>query len=96
MALDFQKINELISHNRISEAINLINDTLDSEPQNEAAWFWRGKLHWRMGNRRQAINDYTKAVDLNPHLVGDVLRIGHPPFLFHRQLHKGSGMEAAQ
>lgn len=66
MALDFQKINELISHNRISEAINLINDTLDSEPQNDAAWFWRGKLHWRMGNRRQAINDYTKAVDINP------------------------------
>lgn len=66
MALDFQKINELISHNRISEAINLINDTLDSEPQNESAWFWRGKLHWRMGNRRQAINDYTKAVEINP------------------------------
>lgn len=66
MALDFQKINELISHNRISEAINLINDVLDSEPQNDAAWFWRGKLHWRMGNRRQAINDYTKAVDINP------------------------------
>lgn len=66
MALDFQKINELISHNLTSEAINLVNDTIDSEPLNDNAWFWRGKLHWRMGNRRQAINDYNKAVELNP------------------------------
>lgn len=66
MALDFQKINELISHNRISEAINLITETINNEPLNDDAWFWRGKLHWRIGNRKQAINDYSKAIEINP------------------------------
>lgn len=61
-----QKINELITLNRIEEAIKELNEYIDAYPDNDEAFFMRGKLYWRMENKRQAMNDYNMAVEINP------------------------------
>ena len=62
----FQKIEELINENRPEDAITELNFALESEGNNDRLYFERGKLHWRMGNRAQAITDYEHAVAINP------------------------------
>lgn len=61
-----QKINELITQNRIKDAINELTDFIYLHQDCDEAYFLRGKLFWRLGDKRRAMNDYTYAVQLNP------------------------------
>lgn len=62
----FQKIEVLINENRLEEAILLLNNEIDTNKNNDKLFFSRGKIHWRLGNKAQAITDYEHAVDINP------------------------------
>ena len=62
----FQKIEELINQNRLEEAIISLNNAIEIDAYNDQLYFLRGKLHWRLGNRSQAITDYEHAVAINP------------------------------
>ena len=62
----FQKIEELINQNRLEEAIISLNNAIEIDANNDQLYFLRGKLHWRLGNRSQAITDYEHAVAINP------------------------------
>lgn len=61
-----QKINELIAENRLPEAVEALNCYIALNPEDDEACFLRGRVYWRMGDRRKAINDYAKAVEINP------------------------------
>ena len=61
-----QKIDDLITENRLQEAILSIDEQLKSNPENDELYFVRGRLFWRLGDRRRAINDYGRAVEINP------------------------------
>ena len=62
----FQKIEELINENRLNDALLLLNNEITQCQNNDKLYFTRGKLHWRLGNKPQAITDYEHAVDINP------------------------------
>ncbi len=62
----FQKIEELINENRLEEAILLLNNDIEQNKNNDKLYFTRGKIHWRLGNKSQAITDYEHAVAINP------------------------------
>lgn len=62
----FQKIEELINENRLEEALLLLNKKIEDDKNNDKAYFCRGKVYWKMGNKSQAITDYEHAVDINP------------------------------
>ena len=62
----FQKIEELINENRLNDALLLLNNEIPQSQNNDKLYFTRGKLHWRLGNKSQAITDYEHAVDINP------------------------------
>lgn len=62
----FQKIEELINENRLEEAILLLNNDIERNKNNDKLYFTRGKIHWRLGNKSQAITDYEHAVAINP------------------------------
>jgi tetratricopeptide (TPR) repeat protein len=62
----FQKIEELINENRVDDAIIALDLAIKSDADNDQLYFTRGKLHWRLGNRSQAITDYEHAVAINP------------------------------
>lgn len=61
-----QKINELITENKLHEALSALDECVKSNPECDEAWFMRGRVFWRLGDRRRAINDYARAVELNP------------------------------
>lgn len=48
------------------EAIAILDKIITQEPTNEGALIIRGLKHWSIGNRREAINDYLAALQLNP------------------------------
>lgn len=48
------------------EAISILNAYLENNPENEQAYILRGQKHWVLNHRREAINDYLKAVEINP------------------------------
>ena len=62
----FQKIEELINENRVDDAIIALDLAIKSDADNDKPYFTRGKMHWRLGNRSQAITDYEHAVAINP------------------------------
>lgn len=61
-----QKINELITLNRIKDAIIELNNFINDHQDCDEAYFLRGKLYWRLGDKRNAMNDYSRAAELNP------------------------------
>lgn len=60
------KILTLIKNNDLDGAIVELNKIIDADNYNSDAYFERGKLNWRLGRRREAINDYSRAAELNP------------------------------
>lgn len=48
------------------EAIYMLNDIIAKNPVNDEAYFLRGKKHWALNQYRLAINDFIKAVEINP------------------------------
>lgn len=48
------------------EAINLLNEYIVLYPASDEAYTLRGLQYWSLGNRSAAINDYLKALKLNP------------------------------
>ena len=61
-----QFIATQISQDKLSEALQLLNEYLLQHPDSDEALFMRGKLHWKLGNRSAATNDYAAASGLNP------------------------------
>ena len=87
----FQKIEELINENRLNDALLLLNNEITQSQNNDKLYFTRGKLHWRLGNKSQAITDYEHAVDINPdsparialHNARDVIAFFNPDLYNH-------------
>lgn len=61
-----QKIEELISQNRLDDALKEARDIVANDGDNDADYFAAGKLLWRMGHRGEAMEAYAKAVAINP------------------------------
>ncbi|MBQ9077868.1 MAG: tetratricopeptide repeat protein [Muribaculaceae bacterium] len=55
-----------MGENRLDEALSRLNEYIAGEPESDEAYFMRGKVYWRIGDKRQALNDYSRAVGLNP------------------------------
>lgn len=61
-----QNIDEIISAHEPAEAIAIISEHLVACPDDDDALYKRGKLYWKLGDRRNALNDYNAAVAINP------------------------------
>lgn len=48
------------------EAIEALDKLLGEDPDNEEAYILRGQKHWNLNHRKDAINDYLSAIQLNP------------------------------
>lgn len=61
-----QNIATLIEQDRLDEAITLLNRAITAAPDDDTLLFTRGRLHWRLGNRAEAMADYARAAELRP------------------------------
>ena len=57
---------QLISENRLHEAIKELDRLIEATPDDDALLFARGKGKWRVGDHAGATGDYAKASLINP------------------------------
>lgn len=50
----------------VSLKLQMLSERLEQDSEDEEALIERGRLHWSLGNRSEAINDYLAAQKLNP------------------------------
>ena len=55
------------------EAIEYLSGIIDTDPLNEEAFTLRGKAHWSLNHRKEAINDYLTAIKINPQSKASIL-----------------------
>ena len=61
------EIKELIYQGDIEPAIAYLGEILQSDSlEKDQAYYLRGNAYRKLGNWQQALNDYTRAIDLNP------------------------------
>lgn len=48
------------------EAISILNNHINRYPEDEEAYTLRGRIYWSINRRREAVNDYLKALKINP------------------------------
>lgn len=60
-------IKELISRGEVSQAIDQLNELLDSDFRpKDMLYYLRGNAYRKQGNWQQALNNYQYAIDINP------------------------------
>ena len=52
---------------RYSDVVNLASSTLETTPNLEESYFWRGKARYALGDVDGAISDHRKALEYNPY-----------------------------
>lgn len=65
---DLNRAKELLNSDKITEAIELLNRLIEDEDAHlkDEAYYVRGNAFRRGNNWREAINDYSRAIELNP------------------------------
>lgn len=59
-------IRHLIDKNDIEAAIVELDGLVGDNPDDSVLLFERGRLHWSLGHRRQAMTDYARAAAIDP------------------------------
>jgi tetratricopeptide (TPR) repeat protein len=60
-------IKEQINKGEITEAIGLLDEYLSTDsPARDEAFYLLGNAYRKQGNWQQALNNYRRAIDLNP------------------------------
>jgi cytochrome c-type biogenesis protein CcmH/NrfG len=59
-------IKQLIYDGKLDEAIHLLDIHITTYPTDDDAWFLRGNAYRKKADFQQALNNYLKAITLNP------------------------------
>ncbi|MDP6792721.1 MAG: tetratricopeptide repeat protein, partial [Anaerolineales bacterium] len=54
---------------RYSDVVNLASSTLETTPNLEESYYWRGNARYAMGDVEGAISDFRKAVEYNANFM---------------------------
>lgn len=75
---DLNRAKELLNSDKITEAIELLNRLIEDEDAHlkDEAYYVRGNAFRRGNNWREAINDYSRAIELNPDSPALAMRQG--------------------
>lgn len=60
--MNFEELKRL----PVEEALKTLDIYIAANPDDDEAYLQRGLRHWALGHRAKAINDYLKAIALNP------------------------------
>lgn len=61
-----ESIKKLIFEGSTQEAIRRLDEYITKYPDEDEAWFLRGNAYRKEENFQQALNNYLKAIELNP------------------------------
>jgi tetratricopeptide (TPR) repeat protein len=68
---------ELVREGAHAEAIALLSELLQREPDNEYAYFFLGAANYELERYDRALACYVKALELAPNYVGAMVHVGH-------------------
>lgn len=66
MESSIEDIKILVRNGEIASAMRELDTYIKDNLSDDEAYFLRGKLRWRSGDRAGATSDYAHAADLNP------------------------------
>ncbi|MDL2256315.1 tetratricopeptide repeat protein [Parabacteroides sp. OttesenSCG-928-K15] len=61
-----EEIRLLIQQGDIEKAIALLDHYIETDETSDEAWYLRGNAYRKLGDSRQALNNYLRAMELNP------------------------------
>lgn len=61
-----ERIKQLIYDGNTEEAIRLLDQFIAEQEEHDEAWYLRGNAYRKRGDMRQALNNYLRAMELNP------------------------------
>ena len=61
-----ETIRQLINDNKTEEALRLLDEYIKKNASDDEAFYLRGNVYRKMGDIRQALNNYLTAIELNP------------------------------
>ena len=61
-----ETIRQLINDNKTDEALHLLDEYIEKNDSDDEAYYLRGNVYRKMGDIRQALNNYLMAIELNP------------------------------
>ena len=61
-----ETIRQLINDNKTDEALHLLDEYIKTNDSDDEAYYLRGNVYRKMGDIRQALNNYLMAIELNP------------------------------
>lgn len=61
-----ETIKQLISDNKTDEALRLLDEYIKKNASDDEAFYLRGNVYRKTSDIRQALNNYLKAIELNP------------------------------
>ena len=64
--MDSEKINRLIAENNLEKALAYIDEWLSNHSKDDKAYYLKGLVFWKQGNWKLTIENYLKAIEINP------------------------------
>ena len=61
-----ETIRQLINDNKTDEALRLLDEYIKKNETDDEAYYLRGNAYRKIGDIRQALNNYLTAMELNP------------------------------
>jgi len=60
------EVKQLIYDGKTDDAIRLLDQYITGHEESDEAWCLRGNAYRKKGDMRQALNNYLRAIELNP------------------------------
>ncbi|HEY9060521.1 MAG TPA: tetratricopeptide repeat protein [Pseudobacteroides sp.] len=70
------KSRYMATNGRLEEAKAMLDDLINKEPGDLYAHYYRGNLHFRLGDFNTAYEDYKKAIEIKPDFIDVLFSIG--------------------
>ncbi len=64
--ISIEDINRLIEENKLEQALVHLEERLACDLRDDAAYYLKGSLFWKQGDWKKAIENFLKAVEINP------------------------------
>lgn len=61
-----KEVSELYENNKLDEALRILNESLEENPEDENIHLWIGKVHYKKGEWGLAINAFNEVLEINP------------------------------
>ena len=64
--MDITELKQLVEQNELSRSLDILNDRILSDQNDTQALQLRGRIHYKMQNWGEAMNDFSLVLELDP------------------------------